>query len=66
MKISRRKIDIVLARNKMTIPQLTESYGVSRARMFAILNSQSVTPATVGKLADALGCDVEDIIEEEG
>lgn len=63
MKISREKINIEMARKKMTVVHLAEVYGVSRARMNVILNSQVITPVCAGRVADALGCDVTEIIE---
>lgn len=64
MYLNRDKINLAMARKKTTVAQLSEVYGVSRVRMNVILNSQKVSPATVGKLADALGVDVTEIIED--
>ncbi len=63
MKLNRDKINIAMARKKMTVVQLAEAYGVSRSRMNTILNSQVVTPACAGRVSDALGVDVTEIIE---
>lgn len=65
MKISREKINLAMARNNFTINQLAEKYGVSSQRIRIILNSKNVTPAVVGRMADALECDVTEIIETE-
>ncbi|RHV45538.1 XRE family transcriptional regulator [Lachnospiraceae bacterium OM04-12BH] len=62
MKLDRDKVDIAMARKKMTIIQLADVYGVSRARMNVILNSQVVTPACAGRVAEALEVDVTEII----
>ena len=64
MKISREKIDIKRARKKMSINALAEAYGVSRARMNVILNQREVSVVSAGRLADALGVDVTEIIED--
>ena len=48
----------------ITQKQLAEVYGVSRARMNIILNSQQLTPACIGRLAEALSVPVESIIED--
>lgn len=61
MKISRDKVNICRARKKMSISDLAEAYGVSRARMNVILNQREVS---VGRLADALECDVIEILED--
>lgn len=63
MRISREKINIELARKKMTVSALATAYGVSRARMNVILNSQVVTPICAGRVASALGVDVTEIID---
>lgn len=63
MELDRKKIDICRARKKMTVADLAEAYGVSRARMHAILNQREVSVVSAGRLADALGCDVTEILE---
>ena len=64
MKISRDKIDIIRAKNCMTVSELAEAYGVSRARMSAILARRELTVVCAGRLAKALKVDVTDIIED--
>lgn len=64
MKISRNKIDICRARRKKSISDLAEAYGVSRARMNVILNQREVSVVSAGRLAEALGVDVAEIIED--
>lgn len=63
MKISRNKINIALARKQMSVSALANVYGVSRARMNVILNSREVSTVSVGRLAEALGVDVTEIME---
>ena len=65
MTLSREKIDVEMARKTLIVPGLASKYGVSRARMNIILNSQSVTMACAGRLADALGVDVTEILAEK-
>lgn len=64
MKADRNKIDIEMAKKKWSVPQLAKAYGVSRARMSVILNSQNLTPACVGRLAETLDVSVEEILED--
>lgn len=64
MKISRDKVNICLARKKMSVSDLAEAYGVSRARMNVILNQREVSVVSAGRLAEALGVDVTEIIED--
>lgn len=62
IELDRKKIDICRARKKMSVADLAKAYGVSRARMNVILNQREVTPVSAGRLADALGVDVTEII----
>lgn len=64
MKLSSEKIEIARARKSMTVSQLADAYGVSRARMNIILNQREVTTVCAGRLAAALGCDVTEILED--
>lgn len=64
MKISREKINIEMARKKMSVAALAEVYGVSRTRINVILNQREVSVVSAGRLADALGVDVTEIIED--
>lgn len=64
MRLDRNKVNIAMARKKMTVISLAEAYGVSRARMNVIFNSQVITSACAGRGADALGVDVTEIIED--
>ena len=63
MELNREKVNIALARNKMSVTQLAEAYGVSRARINVILNSRNITFMCAGRLAEDLKCDVTEIIE---
>lgn len=65
MTLDRDKVNIELARKKMTVTQLDEKYGVSRSRMNIILNSQSITPVCAGRVAEALDVDVTEITKRE-
>ncbi len=63
MKISKEKVNICMARRKMTVQALADAYGVSRNRINILLNQREVTVVSAGRLADALGVDVTEIIE---
>jgi transcriptional regulator with XRE-family HTH domain len=62
MELDRKKIDICRARKKMTVADLAEAYGVSRARMHAILNQREVSVVSAGRLAEALDVDTTELI----
>lgn len=64
MCLDRDKINLEMARKGYNIAKLAKTYGASAQRMRIILNSRKVSPATVGKLAKALECDVTEIIED--
>ena len=64
MTLDRDKVNIELARKKMTVTQLAEKYGVSRSRM-NIIHSQSITPVCAGRVAEALDVDVTEITKRE-
>lgn len=64
MKISRDLIDVYRARKQMSVSDLAEAYGVSRARMNVILNQREVSVISAGRLAEALECDVTEILED--
>ena len=63
MKISREKVIIAMARKKMRVSDLAKSYGVSRARINVLLNQREMSVVSAGRLSDALGVDVTEIIE---
>lgn len=63
IRISIDKVNICRSRKKMSVADLAEAYGVSRTRMNAILNQREVSVISAGRLAEALGADVTEIIE---
>lgn len=64
MELDRNKINAAMARKGYNIAKPAKIYGVSAQRMRTILNSRKVSPTIVGKLADALECDVTEILED--
>lgn len=63
MKLSREKINLIMARKNLTVGDLADAYGASVQRIHVIFNSKKVAPLTAGKMATALGVDVTEIIE---
>lgn len=63
MRISRDKINICMARKKMTVQALANAYGVSRTRINVLLNQREVSTVSAGRKASALGVDVTEILE---
>lgn len=64
MKVNRQKLDIALARKCMTMNDLKTKF--SMVTLTRLRNDRGYTPSTktVGRLAEALGVDVTEIIEE--
>ena len=65
MKISKSKLNIALARKQWNQRDLRENSVVSSQTTLNINKGKPVMPATVGRIAAALGVDVTEIIEEE-
>ena len=63
MKLDREKINLQLAKREQTVSGIGRELGVSRQRMYVMLNSKNVLPKTAGRLAKVLGVDVTEIIE---
>ena len=64
MKLNTSKISIEMARKCMNKTQLAQKAGISRSRIYTLLNSQNVTFVSAGRIARALGVDVTEIIED--
>lgn len=63
MRISIEKFNLILANRAITINQLSENSKVSRVTISRIKSgTQKARPHTIGKLAKALNCKVEDLI----
>ncbi|MCI9641116.1 XRE family transcriptional regulator [Anaerotruncus sp. 80] len=62
MKLDHDKLDLLRARNVLTISQLAKVAKVSAA---TIVRGGNPGIVTVGKIAKALGVDVEEIIVKE-
>lgn len=65
MKISKSKLNIALARKQWNQRDLRDNAIVSAQTILNLNKGKSVMPATVGKIAAALGVDVTEIIEDE-
>ena len=64
MKINRQKIELEMARQGISTTQLAEKAGIARQNISTVLGRGTCTPPTAGKLAKALGVDIEAIAEE--
>lgn len=66
MKINVKNLDTAMANNLFDIAVLAERSEVSRNSISRIKNGRTteVRASTVGKLAKALGCKVEDLLQD--
>lgn len=66
MRLDERKTLIQIAEKKESITSLCEMTGLSRSAITkAIYGKGTPRPATLGKIAEALGVDLERIIADE-
>lgn len=63
MKADRKKIMIAMARACMNVDDLQKTVNVPRPTLNNAIYGKNVRPATVGRIAKALGVDVTEIIE---
>ncbi len=67
MKIDNDKLNLAMARKGMYLKDLCKEAGISEPPFRAVRQGKAKPrPATIGKIATALGVEVEDIIEGEG
>lgn len=65
MKIDNKKITLLIANKGLSSTELSKLSGISTVTLCRIKNgSQIARPRTLGKIAMALGCKVEDFIED--
>ena len=64
MKISQRKLELVMARQKKSRLDVRAT-GIGCQTWKKAQNGMNMLPRTVGRIADALGVDVTEILEEE-
>jgi len=65
MKLNRNKLLLAMANACITIGELAEKSGVSRTALTKFTAGKSnPKPATIGKIAKALGIKVQDLIED--
>lgn len=63
MDINKMKLDTILAKNCMTLRELSEKSKVSTAVLYKIgKDSSNLRTVTVGKIAKALNVDVTELI----
>lgn len=66
MKVDRKKLELAMARACMESRNLPVAAGLPQATVQNAIVGKSVRPATLGRIAKALGVDPADIIDEGG
>lgn len=64
MRINIHRLKLAMARQQLSARKLSQSSGISHATISAIMCGKSCHPATLGKLARALGLDPADLTEQ--
>lgn len=64
MKANRRKLELAMARACILPSELAERAEMPRPTLNGVINGRSVRPATLGKVARALGTDVKELLGE--
>lgn len=65
MKADLKKMDLAMARACMNIPDIAKASGIPVQTINNLRKRNSVRPATLGKIAKALGVDPADLIKED-
>ena len=66
MKIDKKKLEIAMARAKLNRNTLAEKAGMPVPTICNVYNTRGTCkPATAGRIAEALGVDVTEIMKEE-
>lgn len=65
MKVSKHALTVAMARACTSPGELSKKAGLGTQSIRNAVNGLNLMPATVGKIAAALGVDVTEIIEEE-
>lgn len=65
MKADRKKVELAMARACIPAKDLADAAQLPRPTVRNVITGRNVLPATLGRVARALGCDVTDILLEE-
>ena len=65
MKTNKKKLELAMARACMNTEDLQKAAEMPRPSLNNVISGKSARPATLGRIARALGVDVTEIIDEE-
>lgn len=64
MKLSRKKVELAMARAELNRNQAAEKAGMPIPSYCTAISRENCKPSTAGKIARALGVDVTEILED--
>lgn len=64
MKINKEKLEIAMARAELNRNTLAEKAGMPIPTICNVYSRGTCKPATAGRIAKALGCDITEILED--
>lgn len=65
MKTNKKKLELAMARACMNTEDLQKAAEMPRPSLNNVISGKSARPATIGRIARALGVDVTEIIDED-
>lgn len=66
VKINKKFVKTIMVQRNEDIRRVAERSGIGEATLYRIINGAGFTSQTLGKLAAALECSPNDLIESEG
>lgn len=64
MKLSKKKVFLLMAEREMSYTDLAREAGLSRQNLHCILGRGTSRAKSIGKIANALGVKPEEVLEE--
>mgnify|MGYP001117716922 CR=1 FL=1 len=64
MKINRQKLMLLMASKSFSLLELSKNSGISATTICRMQRGNNCKPATIGKIAKALDCDVKELLED--
>lgn len=62
MQIDKTKLRLQMAKSDSSLSSMAEAMGLTRSALSLMLKRNNMQPQSVGKIAKALNCEVEDLL----
>ena len=62
MQIDKTKLRLQMAKSDNSLASMAEAMGLTRSALSLMLKRNNMQPQSVGKIAKALNCEVEDLL----